>query len=373
MKKLSVIASAWAIAIATSVSCNKSDNRSTVSPQKKVEVAEAITDSIVIHRNFPGYLKAVDKADVVARVSGVILQKCYKSGSLITKGDLLFKIDPEKYIIAVEQAEATLLTAQEQYDYYKSQYDAMVKAYQADAVSKISMIQAESNMKQARSSIKNAQAALRDAKINLSYCTVTAPISGTISDANIDVGNYVDGAASPVKLCTIVDNTQLEATFSIEDTQSVITSAPSSNLNTPLFKAVPIKFQQTYADSYTTDLYYIAPSVNESTGTLTLKGYVANTNGKLKDGMFVMVSLPIAIEPNAILVKNASVGNDQLGKYLYTVNDSDKVVLTHIATDEIYQDSLCVVTKGISPGTKYVTKALLTVRNGEKITPLLTQ
>lgn len=94
---------------------------------------------------------------------------------------------------------------------------------------------------------------------------------------------------------------------------------------------------------------------------------------ELKDGMYVKVSLPCGIGPHAVLVKDAALSTDQLGKYLYVVNDSDKVVYTPVTVGELYHDSLRVIEKGIRPGDRYVTQALLTVRNGMKVRPVVRQ
>ena len=140
-----------------------------------------------------------------------------------------------------------------------------------------------------------------------------------------------------------------------------------------LYRNVPIKFNQPLPHSYSADLYYQSPSINSSTGTLKLQGSIKNIDNELKDGMYVTVELPYGINPKAILIRDASIGTDQLGKYIYVINDSNKVVYTPIKTGELYQDSLRVVNEGLKPGEKYVTEALLTVRNGMTVKPELTK
>lgn len=142
-------------------------------------------------------------------------------------------------------------------------------------------------------------------------------------------------------------------------------------MGAPVYRQIPLSFTDSMTHSYTADLYYESPSVNQSTGTIELKGTVNNIDNELKDGMYVTVSLPYGRKSDAILVKDASIGTDQLGKYLYVVNDSNKVVYTPVEVGDIYQDSLRVITKGLRAGDKYVTKALLTVRNGEEISPVI--
>lgn len=338
-----------------------------------IDVAEAFTDSITLYETYPGTVVAGKSADVVAEVSGRILAQHYTSGQYVKKGQTLFTIESTTYRDAVAKAEAALSTAKSQYEYYTRQHAAMKKALEADAVSQMEVLQAKSNMEQAAASIRDAEAALSTARQNLSRCTVAAPISGYISSGAPDPGNYVNGQGAPVKLTTIYDNSSMLARFYLSDTQYEQLLGRQGGIGGAAYRNVPICFKEQIGHDYTTDLYYVAPTVNESTGSLLLQGTLENKNNELKDGMYITISLPYGTEPKAVLVKDASIGTDQRGKYLYTVNDSNKVAYTPVEVGSLYQDSLRVITSGIKPGEKYVTKALLTVQRGEKINPKLTK
>lgn len=354
--------------------CRKgSDKKESGETIPDIDVAEAFTDSITLYKTYPGTLVAGTTADVVAEVSGRILSQHYRSGDYVRKGQTLFTIESTTYRDAVSKAEAALSTARSQHEYYTRQYAAMKKALEADAVSQMEVLQAKSNMEQAEASIRDAQASLSTARLNLAHCTVTAPISGYISNGAPDPGNYVNGQGAPVKLATIFDNSSLIAKFYLSDTQYEELLGRNGGISSAIYRNVPVKFKEEIGHDYTTDLYYVAPTVSESTGTLVLQGMMKNLNNELKDGMYVSVSLPYGVEPKAVMVKAASVGSDQLGKYLYVVNDSNKVVYTPVEVGSVYQDSLLVVKSGIKPGQKYVTKALLTVQRGERINPVLTK
>ncbi len=338
-----------------------------------IDVAEAFTDSITLFKTYPGTLVAGTTADVVAEVSGRILSTHYKSGDYVRKGQALFTIESTTYRDAVTKAESALSTARSQYEYYIRQHQAMQKALEADAVSQMEVLQAKSNMEQAAASIREAEAALSTARQNLARCTVVAPISGYISNGAPDPGNYVNGQGAPVRLCSIYDNSQMIAKFYLSDTQYEELLGRNGGISSSIYRDVPLKFKESIGHDYTTDLYYVAPTVSESTGALLLQGRLENRNNELKDGMYVTVSLPYGTEPKAVMVKDASIGSDQLGKYLYVVNDSNKVVYTPVEVGSVYQDSLRVIKSGIRPGQKYVTKALLTVQRGERINPVLTK
>ncbi|MDE5840028.1 MAG: efflux RND transporter periplasmic adaptor subunit, partial [Muribaculaceae bacterium] len=339
----------------SAASCKKNVKEIADNDAPVISVATPIVDSIVLHKTYPGLLGASDNATVVARVNGTLLSTNYQGGSYVTKGQVLFTIESTKYRDAVQQAQAALATARSQYEYASKNYDALSEALKSDAVSQIEVIQAKSTMEQAAASVKNAEAALSQANLNLSYCSVKAPISGYITSSIPNVGEYISGEGAPVTLCRIYDNTYMTATFTIEDAQYEEMMGQNGGMTHSLYRNVPIKFTQPLPHSYTADLTYESPSINSSTGTLELKGSIKNIDNELKDGMYVTVELPYGVNPKAILIKDASIATDQLGKYVYVVNDSNKVVYTPIKIGEIYQDSLRVVNEGLRPGDRYVT------------------
>lgn len=368
MKKIIYLAIAGFIL----ASCGKGKEKQGVGEMiPTVEVANPEVDSVTLHRNYPGYIRASNSVDVVARVSGQVLASYYQPGDYVTKGQVLFRIESSKYRDVVQQAEASLRTAESQYAYASKQYAAMKKAYQVEAVSEMEVLQAESDMNTSKAAIQNARAALATARENLSYCTVRAPRSGHCTIPTVSNGAFVNGAGAPVVLATIYDDSKVKAVFNIEDGQYELMMQGNQMNNNKLLRAIPLHFQQELPHKYYADLSYVSPNVETQTGTIILQGELDNSQKELKDGMFVTVSLPYGTEPKAILVRDASIGTDQLGKYLYVVNDSNKVVYTPIEVGEIYHDSLRIVTKGIQPNSRYVTKALLTVRNGEAVKPQL--
>lgn len=352
---------------------SKKGDKSDKQPIKTVAVAEAYTDSVVLYKSFPGLLTTQVKTNVVARVNGKILSINYTPGQYVTKGQTLFTIESTTYRNAVERAEAALATARSQHEYYSKQTAAMQKALEADAVSKLQVIQAQSNKEQAEASIREAQANLSNARQNLSYCTVTAPSSGYISAPVYDAGNYVSGEGEAATLATIYDNSNLQAVFSISDRQYEQVRTATGGIESSLFRNVPLQFREKLPNTYTTNLYYEAPSVDTSTASLVMKGTVDNRDNELKDGMYVTVSLPVGIDPKAILVKDAALSSDQSGYYLLTLNDSNIVCHTPVKVGDVYRDSLRIINSGIEPGTRYLTKALLTVRAGERVNPKMSK
>jgi RND family efflux transporter MFP subunit len=372
MKTRYLIAALTTVGALGVTSCHKDKKQAEEGPAK-IDVAEAFTDSVVLHKTYPGYLTSSTVATVVAQVDGRLLRQRYESGKYVTKGQPLFDLDPTLYKDAVERAEASLASALSTRDYAKSHYEAVKKAFQSEAVSKMEVLSAESSLATAEADIKDCRAALHTARTNLGYCTITAPVSGYITECKYDVGNYINGSGAPVEMATIYDNDTFSANFEIEDSQYEKMAGRTSGIGSPLYSDIPLQFREPLLHKYTATLSYEAPAVGTNTGTILLKGRVKNIDNELKSGMYVTVSLPYGVDPQAILIRDASIGTDQLGKYVYVVNDSNKIVYTPIEVGEVYRDSLRIVNKGLKAGDKYVTKALLTVREGEEVQPVITK
>lgn len=335
-----------------------------------VAVAMPEVDTVTLTKSYPGYLQAQAVVQLVARVNGYLRTKDYASGQFVNKGQVLFTIEDTQYRDALAQAEAQLATARSTYEYNKNNYEAMKKALESDAVARISVIQAESEMKNSLAAIHNAEAAVQSARTNLGYCTVRAPFNGHVTASGPDPGAYLAGAGSPVTLATIYDDSQMGAVFNIEDTQFMRMMDHKGDGHELDYARIPVTFEDTLPHRYTAKLSYISPEIDKSTGTLLLKAELDNSYGELKDGMYANITLPYAIVPDAILVKDASISTDQAGKYVYVVNDSNKVVYTPIKTGELVRDSMRVVTSGLTPQSRYVTKALLKVRDGMEVKPI---
>ena len=351
--------------------CDKTQKITTVEALP-VEVAKPVVKDVTLTREYPGYLTAETSIDVVGRVNGTLLSKNYPSGERVKKGQTLFVVDPTLYQNAVKQAEAALKTAQANLVYAQSNYDRMKEAIKSDAVSRIQLVQAESNVESCEAAVSNAEAELKTARTNLSYCYIKSPIDGIADLAEYSDGAYISGEGSPVKMTTVYKDDKMYSYFDISDNQY---------LAFELLRAADTKIPQ--ADHYVTlrvgtdgsktwrgKLNYLSPSFSLTTGTMRLRAELDNPDGILKPGLYVSVTLPYATAEKAVLVDNASIGTDQLGKFLYVVNDSNVVNSRHIEIGQLVDDGMRIVTSGLSPNERYVTKALMKVRQGMKIQPI---
>lgn len=337
-----------------------------------INVAEVTVDSVTTHLSYPAYLTADQEVALVARVNGYLRTSPYESGQFVRKGTVLFTIESDQYADAVRQAQAALNNARSASAYAVSHYEAMKKAYASDAVSRMELLQAQSDKEQAEAQVASAAAQLKTAQTTLSYCTVLAPFDGHVSSCAFSNGSFLAGEGSPVKLATIYDDALMTVHFSMDEAQYTRmfannnVSGVKSELND-----IPVTFDAPLGHSYTAYMSYVAPSISKATGSIDVEAKIKNEYNELRSGMYCTVNMPQENVSNAMLVRDASIATDQLGKYMYVVNDSNKVVYTPVKVGELVNDTLRIITSGLKPGQKYVTAALLKVRDGMTVKPQL--
>lgn len=357
------------VAVLVMTACHSKNEVSMTGGALPVEVSMPEVRNVLLTREYPGFLEADATIPIVGRVNGTIVKRNFTEGGRVKQGDLLFVIEPTLYENSVAQAEAALKTVQAEYDYAVNSYERMKVAISSDAVSQIELLQAKSKVESGKAAIDNARAALSTARTKLGYCYVKAPVSGVVGLRKYSVGSYVSGEMSPVELCRLYKDDIMYAYFNISDTQW-LRSIQRGGTN---IDQSNITFTLGGGKYFTWDarIDYLAPDVNLNTGTLQVRAELSNDNGMLKPGSYISVVMPYEDVKNAVLVRDASIGTDQLGKYLYVVNDSNRVEYRRITVGRLVDDTLRLVSEGLAPTDRYVTKALLKVRNGMQVMPVM--
>lgn len=361
----------YTLALLAAAACQKSEEKQGAMGSLPVEVAEPAIRDITLTREYPGYLDADATISIVGRVNGTITKRNFTEGGRVKKGDLLFVIEPTLYENAVTQAEAALKTAEAELEYAKSNYSRMQAAITSNAVSQIELLQAKSRVESGTAAVSNARAALKSAQTKLGYCYVKAPADGAVGLRNYPVGAYVSGEMSPVELCKLYKDDVMYAYFNITDGQWLQKSDGGKNSIEDSNITFTMGNGELFSREATID--YLAPDVNLGTGTLQVRAILDNSNGVLKPGSYISVRLPYEEIKDALLVRDASIGTDQTGKFIYVVNGENRVEYRRIVTGSLVDDTLRLVTDGLAPGEIYVTQALLKVRGGMQVTPMTTE
>lgn len=340
--------------------CHKKEAEKKSDGPAEVTVARPQTRTVTLTNAYPATLHAKDAVNVIARVDGRLTSIPYTPGE-VREGQVLFEIEKSVYADAVSKAEAALASSEAQREYAETHLAALREALKADAVSRMEVEQAASNLRQIEADIKTAKATLSDARTQLDYCTIRAPFSGRVATHAVDPGTVVSPGT---QLTTIYNEDTFSAHFEIEEEQYNTLTASGGQIKGA---EVTLTFSQPLAHEYRGVVDYVSPNVNTGTGTYLLHARIENPYKELRQGMYVTVNLPYREVKDALLVLAAAIGSDQQGEYLYTLTDSSRVAYTPVITGPMIDDTLRMVSSGLTEDTPYLTKALLKVRPGEKV------
>lgn len=342
-------------------------------PPPKVEVAVPVQRGITRFLEATGNTAPIKNVDLVARVQGVLQSINYQDGSFVKQGTTLFTIEPETYQLKLEQAQAAEAGAQAS----AKQAEADFKR-QSDLVSR--QVVAQSTLEQSTAARENSQANLQQAQVNTKiaavnygYTNVIAPFDGIVSAHLVSVGELV-GVASPTQLATIVQLDPIYVNFNVneQDVLRIRDEARRRGLTVSDLRQLPIEIglQTEIGFPHKGQIDYISPTINQSTGTLPVRGLLPNPDRILLPGFYVRVRVPIDKQDNALLVPDVSLGSDQAGRYVLVVNGDNVIEQRKVVTGPL-EGELRVIESGLKPDDRVVIAGLLRAIPGQKVDPQL--
>ncbi|GBH25484.1 efflux RND transporter periplasmic adaptor subunit [Burkholderia vietnamiensis] len=332
----------------------------------EVGVVTVQPQAVPIYTELPGRTSAFLVAQVRARVDGIVLRREFVEGSDVKAGQRLYKIDPAPYLAQLNSAKATLAKAQANL----VTQNALVARYKvlvaANAVSKQDYDNAVATQGQAAADVAAGKAAVETAQINLGYTDVVSPISGRVGISQVTPGAYVQ-ASQATLMSTVqqldpvyVDLTQssLEGLKLRQDVQSgrLKTSGPGAAKVSLILedgKTYPVPGKLQFSDG----------TVDQTTGSVTIRAVFPNPNRGLLPGMFVRARIEEGVNENAFLVPQIGVTHDQKGQAIaMVVNASNKVGPRPLKTTGMNGQNW-IVEGGLNAGDRVI------VQGGDKARP----
>jgi RND family efflux transporter MFP subunit len=342
-------------------------------PPPKVVVAQPLQESVTLYIELTGNTSPINSVDLVARVQGYLESIDYKDGAFVAKGSQLFGIERDVYQAQLDQAKASLATAEAQHDYNQAEYQRQSTLGKQDFASQAVVQQWKSNVDQSSGSILNAKAQIEVANINLGYTKVTAPFDGVVSNHLVDIGALV-GVSGPTKLATIVQTDPMYVYFNLSEPQVIRIKDSNAKAGLPFrttdLSSIPVDIGLQGEDGYSHKghMDYASPQVDQSTGTLLVRALFDNKDQTLLPGLFVRVRTPVSHEDKAILTSNEAIGTSQEGSYVLVVGP-DNVVQRKVVKVGDRQGQLRIVTPGLDPGDWVVTAGIQRAFPGAKVEP----
>lgn len=376
-KAMRAAALAASVALALS-SCGKADEAAQggqpagrEAPAPVVGVVTVHPQTVALTVELPGRLESLRTADVRAQVGGIIQKRLFQEGSYVRAGQPLYQIDSSTYEAGLESARAQLATAQAtlaKADADLARYKPLVAA---DAISKQEYDAAVTAKRSAEAGVKAAQAAIKSAGINLNRSRITAPISGFIGQSKVSEGTLLNAGDTTV-LATIRQtnpmyvNVTQSATDVMKLRQQV---AEGKLLAADGAIAVGIKFDDGTVYPEKGRLLFADPTVNESTGQITLRAAVPNDQNILMPGLYVRVLMDQVAVDNAFIVPQQAVTRGTKDTVMI-VNAQGSMEPREVTVAQ-QQGANWIVTSGLKDGDKVVVEgiSIAGMTGAKKVTP----
>jgi RND family efflux transporter MFP subunit len=352
------------------------ENRFVAPPPPKVIVQFPVQQTITPNLEATGNVASVNTVKLLARVQGYVQEIKYQDGAAVKKGTPLFVIEPQPYKVQLEQAQAAEEGAKATLINAEAEFTRQEQLQAKDVSAQVYLDKARAARDTAHASVLQAQAATQTAEINLGYTTVSAPFDGLVTARKVSVGELVGGDHTS-ELATIVQLNPIWvwANLSERDVQRVRAQMAQRGVtiaNLINTEPVEVGLQTETGYPHKGVLDYAAPEVDQSTGTLQVRGIFENAKEglpQLLPGYFVRVRVPLRHE-QALLVPEVAVGSDQAGRYVLTVNGDGIVEQRRVQLGQTTGE-MRVVESGLEPDERVVVSGILDAVPGQKVDPQL--
>ena len=342
-------------------------------PPPVVTVTKAIEKKIQDWDDYTGRLAPMGTVDVRPRVSGYITEVKFVDGDLVKKGQPLFIIDPRPYQADYDQARAEVAKADAALKLAGSDFERARQLREKGVTAAGDFDQRSATYQQATGAAQSARAALEAANLNLEFCTVTAPIDGRASLANVTVGNLVS-ADGKDPLTTIVSTNPIYAYADVDERSLLryIRYSLGKEKGAHDVDEVKLPIQLALQDEtgfpHTGYIDFVDNRVDPSTGTIRIRGVFDSENGLLSPGLFVRVRIPSGEPYEAVLVPERSVASDQGQRYVVVVEKDNTAEFRPVGLGTLFE-GMQVMKSGVKAGETVVVDGLLKVRPGQKVDP----
>ena len=338
-------------------------------PPPEVVVAAARIGSVPDRREYVGNVRAINAVDVRARVRGYLKEQRFEEGHFVEQGQVLFVIDPSTYQVELNEARGQFARAKAAAEKARRDF-ARAEELTRDGVASISALDARrADRDQTQAEIASAEARVGAAELNLSYCTVRAPISGRIGRALVDVGNLVGESGQDTILAPLVQTDPIHVDFAPteRDRLDVLRGAAEGRLPANR-EGLPVQILLGDGTPYPHPgkIDYIDPTIEPTRGTVAVRALVPNPEGALKPGEFVRAVVVFPDVSDAVLVPQRAVIDQQGGTYVLVVKDEGTVESRSVALGASH-DGMQQLKSGLSAGERVIVDGVQKARPGQKV------
>lgn len=350
---------------------DKKKHRTAAMPPLRVEVVEAVVDSIPNRMSYIGYLASYFDAVIQPRVTGFLTSKQYQNGMPVKKGQLLFTIDPDQLSTTMLAARAALESARAQALEARNNYERAVPLARINAISQAQLDQYTAQYKAAESTVRSAQQTLRNANLDVGYTKIFAPIDGIIEHTPAHVGDYIGPGTQFSVLTTIsnIDTLTVDVAIPMEQYLRFGGARTSIFDNEGLLSDIRLRLADGTLYPYEGLYYYTRKDVSNTTGTLVIVVMFPNPEQTLKPGQFARVETDLGPTLARVVVPQASVSQAQGIGSVWVVGTDNRARYRRVTPGETY-GTMWIIAEGLAAGERVVTAGQQKLRDGMKVIPV---
>ncbi len=341
--------------------CNKEEAPQKQTLPQSVSTMSAKAENLPLNFTYPA--KLVSDYDVIIKpqVSGVIVEKLFKAGDLIKKGQTLFIIEQDKFKASVNSAYGKALMARANFDNASKDYNRSKTLYNKGAISQKEYDSALANFHNTKANLTSARADLENARIDLAYTEIKAPFDGIVGDALINIGDYV--SSSSTELVRITNLNPIYADFYISDTDklNIVRNTQDGKWDlSNIYANLNLN-----GETVQGKLYFIDSVIDANSGTVKAKAIFDNNNSTLLPGAFATITSEGFIQKNGFKVPQIAVKQNQNDVYVLLVkNGKVEKSSVHIS----YQNNeYAIIDKGLQNGDKIILDNFKKIQVGSEV------
>jgi RND family efflux transporter MFP subunit len=315
---------------------------------------------------------------VRARVWGYLDKVNFKEGALVKKGDVLFEIDPRIYEAVVNQNKAKVAQDEAQLKYNEADYQRTLKLANKGAVSQDTLELSRASRDIAMANLGADKANLARSQLDLDYTKVLAPVSGRVSRYLVTVGNLVQSGdqGGGTLLTTIVSVDPMYVNFDVDEhsllrvRQKIREGKAKSARDVALKAKIGLANEEGFFHDVLVN--FVDNQVNPKTGTLRIRGVIANKDEFLSPGLFLRIRVPVGFPHKAMLISDRAIDTDQGQKIVYVLDRENKVVSRPVRLGALH-GGLRVIEEGLTTSDRVIVSGLQQVRPGATVEPKLVE
>lgn len=351
-------------------SCSKRHSHPQM-PALRVEVAEAVTDSVPNRMSFVGFLASNFDAVIQPRVNGYLLSVRYDNGMPVRRGQLLFTIDPAQLSTTMFADQAMLESARAQLLEARNNFERALPLARINAISQSQLDQYTAQYKAAEASVRSAEQSLSSSRMNVGYTELRSPINGIIETTNAHVGDFVGPGTQFSVLTTVSNIDTLTVDVAIPMTQYLryAPGRPSIYENKGLLSDIRLRLADGSLYPLAGLYDYTRKDVSNTTGTLVIVVMFPNPQQSLKPGQFARVEANVGPVRQRVVVPQLAVSQAQGLNSVWVVGRDSTASYRSVTPGDVYGTRWCI-DEGLAPGEWVVVSGQQKLHNGAKVIPV---